>query len=524
MKVKEFIKKYHIIAYLVMIAVIFIVGMSVKWYRYNEFAGHGAALGYAYKYYNIILGYILVAATVLFYLLVIRKPDIAKAFFAVSMIMGTLFILLMPPDTPADEDKHMFAVTEFSNGILGIKENTEPYFATYRECDAKSGFTRSVSITNYILMGQKLTERAGNTNYVPYEVEHFNYAKSTVVIYLPAIIGMILSKLMGLGTVMMYFVSRFLMLLVYCVLGYFAVKKIPTGKALLAIIMALPTGLSRAACVSQDGILHACIFLFMAYTIYFAFSGNKMKIKEVIVTIISGMVLILGKGGAYIPLLLMLFLIPRENFGEKIKYPMVVGISILLTVVVFMISNPGLFTDIVASGKGTEDELIWNENPSYTIKDIISNPGNSVKLFLGTFVGFLGTFFGDMISGGFGWLQISSSPIVVACCFILMLMAALGENNQTVVMNKKQRIITGVSVAGTIGLVVLSMWIFWTPITFGFIAGLQGRYFIVTMLPIMFMLRNNRFSIKNNIENKCMIILCALIIFAVFEIWTKISC
>ena len=490
MKVKEFIKKYHIIAYLVMIAVIFIVGMSVKWYRYNEFAGHGAALGYAYKYYNIILGYILVAATVLFYLLVIRKPDIAKAFFAVSMIMGTLFILLMPPDTPADEDKHMFAVTEFSNGILGIKENTEPYFATYRECDAKSGFTRSVSITNYILMGQKLTERAGNTNYVPYEVEHFNYAKSTVVIYLPAIIGMILSKLMGLGTVMMYFVSRFLMLLVYCVLGYFAVKKIPTGKALLAIIMALPTGLSRAACVSQDGILHACIFLFMAYTIYFAFSGNKMKIKEVIVTIISGMVLILGKGGAYIPLLLMLFLIPRENFGDKIKYPVVVGISILLTVVVFMISNPG----------------------------------NSVKLFLGTFVGFLGTFFGDMISGGFGWLQISSSPIVVACCFILMLMAALGENNQTVVMNKKQRIITGVSVAGTIGLVVLSMWIFWTPITFGFIAGLQGRYFIVTMLPIMFMLRNNRFSIKNNIEKKCMIILSALIIFAVFEIWTKISC
>ena len=38
MKVKEFIKKYHLIAYLIMIILIFTVGMAVKWYRYNEFA------------------------------------------------------------------------------------------------------------------------------------------------------------------------------------------------------------------------------------------------------------------------------------------------------------------------------------------------------------------------------------------------------------------------------------------------------------------------------------------------------
>ena len=147
MKVKEFLKKYHVIAYLIMVAVIMVVGMSVKWYRYTEYIGYGGTLGYAYKYFNILLGYILVAATILFYLLVIRKTDIAKAFLAVSLLMGTLFILLMPPDTPADEDKHMFAVTEFSNGVIGVDETKEPFMATYRECDANSGFTRLVSIS-----------------------------------------------------------------------------------------------------------------------------------------------------------------------------------------------------------------------------------------------------------------------------------------------------------------------------------------------------------------------------------------
>ena len=95
MKVKEFIKKYHLIAYLIMIILIFTVGMAVKWYRYNEFAGRGPAIEYAYKYFNLILGYILVAATILFYLLVIRKTEMSKAFLAASILMGTLFILLM---------------------------------------------------------------------------------------------------------------------------------------------------------------------------------------------------------------------------------------------------------------------------------------------------------------------------------------------------------------------------------------------------------------------------------------------
>ena len=43
-----------------------------------------------------------------------------------------------------------------------------------------------------------------------------------------------------------------------------------------------------------------------------------------------------------------------------------------------------------------------------------------------------------------------------------------------IVMSKKQRIITGVAVIGAIGLVILSMWIFWTPISYQYIAGVKA--------------------------------------------------
>lgn len=68
------------------------------------------------------------------------------------------------------------------------------------------------------------------------------------------------------------------------------------------------------------------------------------------------------------------------------------------------------------------------------------------------------------------------------------------------------------AVIGAIGLVILSMWIFWTPISYQYIAGVQGRYFIVTMLPVFMMFRNNRLSLKNDLGNKGIIAICVLVV------------
>lgn len=523
MKIKEFIKKYHLTAYFIMIFIIAVVGLSVKWYRYDSFvANYGPNLGAAYKYFNILLALILVVATILFYVFVIKKPGIEKCFVAVSISVGMLFIFFMPPNTPADEDKHMFAVTEFSNGIIGIQDSDKEYTTFYRQCDANSGFTRPISISNYLLLGQKLTDRADSL-LMEYETEHFNYAWSTVFLYLPAIIGMTVSKSLGLGTVMMYFVCRLLILLTYTAIGYLAVKKIPTGKALLAAIMLLPSAISRATCVSQDALMNASAFLFIAYAVCFAFSGNRIKIKETIVAVAAATFMIIGKSGAYAPLLLLLLMVPKSNFGEKVKYPAVVGISVLYASIIFIVANPGLLSDLLGIGGSAQSDLVWTDAPAYGVKNILLNPGRSAKMVINTIVAFGGQFFGEMISGGYGWLQIYSSPLVVAMCFIPVLMLAISSEHQTVVFTTKQRIITIGAVVLSIGLIALSMWAFWTPINFNYIAGLQGRYFIILLFPVMLTLRNNKLVIRNNIEKKCIFMLALMSIFVLFEMWTKIA-
>ena len=174
-------------------------------------------------------------------------------------------------------------------------------------------------------------------------------------------------------------------------------------------------------------------------------------------------------------------------------------------------------------GGSAQSDLVWTDAPAYGVKNILLNPGRSVKMVINTIVAFGGQFFGEMISGGYGWLQIYSSPLVVAMCFIPVLMLAISSEHQTVVFTTKQRIITLGAVVASLGLIALSMWAFWTPINFNYIAGLQGRYFIILLFPVMMTLRNNKLVIKNNIEKKCIFMLALMSIFVLFEMWTKIA-
>lgn len=522
MKFKELMKKYHAVPFVIMMLFITAAGIAVKWHGYGTFvAKYGWDLGAAYKYYNIILIFMLIVSAAVFCVTVIKKLPVEKCFAVICIAAGSLFIIFMTPDSPADEDKHMFAVTEISNSIMGIGDTDEPYTALYRKCDADSGFTREISLENYLLMGKKLTDRADG-NYVKYETEHFNYTWSAAVMYAPAVLGMIISRLTGAGTVIMYFLCRLFMLIVYTAAGYFAIKKLPSGKTVLALIMLLPSALSRASCISQDGIMNAAAFFFMSYALSFAFSGNRIRAGEAVAAVISGSVMIMGKGGAYMPLLLMLFLIPKEAFGNKVKYPAAVAVSALWALIVFFAANPGLISDLTGIGSEAQTELVWTEEPAYGLKNILFSPLKSIKMILSTAVVYGGQFFAEMISGGFGWLQIYSSPLIVLMSFIPLAALSLSHEGNKIVFTVKQRIITAAGVILSLMLIVLSMWAFWTPASFTYVAGIQGRYFIILLLPVMLMLRNNRFTIKGISEHICLFAAGIIPVITILEMWTKI--
>lgn len=518
-KISEFLKKYHLIPYMIIIALIVVFGYGVKWYNYD---GVGAILGQDtvafYRYFNVIFVLILIAVTVVYYLAVIKKAAIEKLYVVCAAFIGVIFMLVVPPYASADEDRHILECQDFASAIFGYEMQGDKEH-WLRECDDNTELSRDLTVKNYQYVAENFFAGCDSKKMELKYIDDITYDGDNVIYYYPGIVGITIGRLLNLGTILTYMLGRMFMLAAYIAITYFAIKKIPVFKAGYAIIMLMPSTMQRAATISYDGLLLAYIFIFVAYVFYYIYNVKTIKIVDAVVMAISGVLLTVGKGGAYIPFLLMLFMIPKENFGKKIKYGFIVSGAILLCLVAFVGFNYELFADIAGSTGGETNELLWTEEEGYTLKDIITAPKRSLKVFINTFIMLGGAKYSELIGNGFGWLQVYISDVWVVAFSLLMVLSLFNESEESFTFNKKQKLMLGVIGVASFGLVVLSMWLFWTPLNSKYIEGLQGRYFIPMLIPILFIFKNKLFMVQKRISSY---LLCSAVVMyaGVFlEIW-----
>lgn len=519
-KVKRFVKQNHIIAYLIMLAVLLLAGYCAKWYH---FANVGAVLGgraeALYAYFNVIFLLVVTGATLVFFGMV-KKLAIEKMYVITAVVTGLLFVLAVTPFASADEDNHFYKCYDISNVFFGYEMPENEHNHLLRECDANTELDKKISAKNYWYTATNLFSKVPNTDMTVKNVDDVTYDTTAVIYYFPAVLGIIIGRLLNLGTVPLIILSRLFMLVTYILITYAALRKIPVFKPVLALVMLMPSVMARASSISQDGLLMAYTFVFVAYAVYYINKREKIKISSAIVMIIMGLGMAIGKGGAYLPFLLLLFLIPKENFGDRVKYPLVVAASVILCATVYLLGNSSLFAEVAGSVGGTEHELIWTEGESYNIKYIISHPTHCLKVFVNSLFAYGGKWYVELIGSGYGWLQIYTSEVWVVIYTLLLFGAGLNVRGEEYCFNRKQKIATLGTVVFSSILVILSMWIFWTPVSSDTVLGIQGRYFIPMLLLVLMAFKNRHMVIKKNPE-KVLILMSVLVsIGTVFNIWT----
>lgn len=530
-KIKEFIKKNHLIAYLITMSLLVIIGYCVKWYHHPQIA---AALGNRaadfYGYFNVAFIVLLLGASVMFFAIV-KKLAIEKLYLTGSIFTGILFMFIVTPLASADETNHIYKCYDFSSCLMG-KDMPDEKYHWLRECDAQTELDTTISAKNYLYMVDTFWERPDNTDMVLTHIDDLTYDNDAVIYYFPAVIGITIGRLCNLSTVAVYTLGRIFMLAAYIALTYIALKKMPAFKTAFALVMMMPSTIARAASISQDGMLMAYTFVFMAYAVYYIRNKEIIRIKDAVAMVLTGIFMTVGKGGAYIPFLLLLFLIPKENFGTRIKYGVIVGASIALSFGAYCLWNLSLFTDIAGSAGGTENDLAWTEEGGYTIKYILTNPVRSLKVFVNSFFTFSGTRYVEMIGSGYGWLQTYTSEIWVVIYTILLAFTTfttspkVSESETLLVtdeycFDKKQRIMSGIIIVFSSLLVIISMWIFWTPLSSDNVLGVQGRYFIPVVALVLMMMKNRFIQVKKDITQYLVAGAVIVHIGTFFNIWTK---
>lgn len=268
-------------------------------------------------------------------------------------------------------------------------------------------------------------------------------------------------------------------LLVYCIVIYFAIKKTPVGKGIMAFLALMPEPMMLAGVYSYDPTVTAFIYLAIAYILWAVLEPDKqIGWKEYAVILIAFFWGCRIKA-IYAPLILLGFLIPAEHFrNQKEKRLMKVGFLAMFAVLMASFILPVLLApsetgDVrgVATSEVGQMSYVLGQPFAYAII-LIKNIWNTLPSYV------LGeNSLGQMGHQGlmpFSWLLYAGAVLVIL---------TNGQSSCGKHLNGTQKLWIFALVSAVVALIWTSMYIVFTTPGNTYIDGVQGRYYI----PILFL-------------------------------------
>lgn len=416
-----------------------------------------------------------------------QKPE---QFFAVAaLILGGVLIRISPATLGimADDETHYARVLAEANLFDGSCLDVEQKML--------DEFTQSV----YYKLAYDRESRADyyaelNAMYEQKNVIHPSVRLHGIwsLSYVPSAIGTIVGQGLSLSFVHVFMLGKLFNLLFYVMLFYFAIKKIPYGKTLLAVFGLVPTSIFMASNYSYDPWVIG--FIVLAYSFFFYEIQNpdkKLEAKNVVCMIVF---LILGcmPKAVYCVLGLPFLFMPKAKFKDKkqrLMYYMPVAIAGVALLATFAV--PALIQG-VGSGDSRGGEGI---NANAQLAYILSDPIAYARVFFHFLKDYLS--FGNMQSYMQRYFYFGNGDFYVPVFVILVIVAFLDKKKAT-----NQRILVRISCVAASLLAVAAcatvMYIVFTPVGFEQIFGCQGRYILPAMIPFLVAISPDVFDNKIN--------------------------
>ena len=453
---------------------------------------------YLYKMFWLFVGIASLFVYGLYFLLYIKKCSIEVIFLLFMILVGMMYAFLMKPGAIPDEAAHYRTTYAYSNVLLG-----------------KSNEVRAdvwMDDVDYEFYQTTWTIRPTSTVYRDFQTEFLRRAprsemintkrwpiKAPAYLYAGSIIGMSVGRILGFNGLTVFYLGRFFNVLLFAGLAFWAMKKLPFYKMSLFALCLFPMTAHLIGGFSYDGMILAISLVLVAHIMNMAFGKQEQnQLKEMIIITIASILLGGSKGGAYIPLLCLIFLIPTRYFKDKKQKVIFGGIVAICTMVMFM------FTAASSVGSSIGSTVDRASAPPYSIGWIFENPMQFIQLLSNT-LAVQGEFlFNSLIGKDLGWFNIPISLVLVlgflgvfgiSCVYVR-------ELPVTPLLKPKQKIGVGLSLLVSVAMIFAGMMFSWTPIGTPYIEGTQGRYFLPLLLPLVFCLKNNNLTLQKSMDRK----------------------
>lgn len=467
------------------------------------------------------LGLFWCAAAVLIALLCFRDfvaKRIEVGFLLISLTFGTIFSLSLPANKVSwDEEVHFAQAFWMANYRTPVQADP----ALLQE------FTAGVDTWPYN-QPENQDEQAALTSYLNQNAgyrhgEHLwstDLNKTTMTGYVGSALVLKAGGLLHIPFGILYKLGRLGNLYVYAAVLYFAIKKTPVGKAILAFLALMPEPMMLAGAYSYDPTVTAFLWLSFAGILEAALGGRKMDWKAyalIVLTFVWGC----RVKAVYAPLILLGLMIPAEKFRSKREmYLMKGGFIVICGLMMLSFILPVLIAprDI---GDTRGDSTSEKGQMAYILGQPLAYAWVLMCNLFRTLPSYV---LGENSLGLLGHTGTMSFPWALYAGSAAVILTA-GQSSCGKRLSKKQKLWIFILCVGTAVLVWTSMYIAFTRPGNTYIDGVQGRYYL-PFLPLVWLVLNpERVMVRMENKNYHALVLgaAALILAATvyLDIWMK---
>lgn len=449
----------------------------------------------------------------------LAAKKIEVGFLLISISAGTLFSLSLPANKVSwDEEVHFsqsFWMANYRNPV-----HVSP--AILQE------FSAGIDTWPYNQPGSR-EEQEALSLYLDTEGDYHNGAhiwstdlnKTTMTGYVGQAVFLKLGQLFNLPFSLLFKLGRLGNLYLYCIVMYFAIKRVPAGKAIMAFLGLMPEPLLLAGVYSYDPTVTAFLYLSFAYMLRAVLEPEKkVTWKEYGV-----MVLAFFWGcrikAVYAPLILVGLLIPGERFRTR-QERLLMKAGMILLCILLMLS---FVLPVLIAPRDIGDVRGNNTSEIGQMSYILGQPFSYAWILLCNMVRTLPSYvLGENSLGLLGHQGTVSCPWLLYAGSSAVILTA-GQSSCGKRLNGKQKLWIFLLSGASAVLVWTSMYIAFTTPGNTYIDGVQGRYYMPFLFLIWLVLNPQRVTVhlKNEDYNGLVLALGGGILLAVywFDILSK---
>ena len=448
--------------------------------------------------------------------LLLKKTELVFGIYALGF--GCLLILYIGPRYSTwDEDIHfrnVYAIAS-NRGIDWSESAWEMYQKELPDFNTKA---EKAMLKNYL--------DAKGTVYHHTEERDSLFLSYSVRSYLPMAITYLIGKKAGMSFSNAYLFGKLGNLLLYVFLCMWAIKIVKFRKMIFSAVAMIPTVVYQGSVYTYDNVVFSFLLLGIALWVNELNSQekqiNRMRVAGIIFCFLVGSF----SKAVYIPIILLLFMLPKEKFASKrIRYIFKTGVIGLFLLMLSTFVLPTLSSvatgnlSFGADSRGGETSVVLQ------LLSMVQHPISTVRLFLKEMFAFdnfrnLGYTEADAVKGinllGLNFASLGTLKEKWGGVFLLLFAFIFGvcpEKEETSIVNGEQKIQIGIILFMILGLIWMALYLSFTTVGEFSIKGVQARYYLPVLVLLSYLTWNHSICSKIKQLNYYRIVMCSMVFF-----------